>query len=79
MDHTLIPGVTVKRFREIIWVSQPQNGGPCHVTQVRSCLHQGLSLKSRQKSLRSRHREDRLSKAIETELLGTEQAVAGIT
>ena len=33
MDHTLIPGVTVKRFREIIWVSQPQNGGPCHVTQ----------------------------------------------
>lgn len=49
------------------------------LTLVKSCLHQGLSLKSRQKSLRSRHREDRLSKAIETELLGTEQAVAGIT
>ena len=51
----------------------------CSPEIVKSCLHQGLSLKSRQKSLRSRHREDRLSKAIETELLGTEQAVAGIT
>lgn len=59
-------------------IKNPSNT-PWFSEKLRPGSYQGLSLKSRQKSLRSRHREDRPSKAIGTELLGTEQAVAGIT
>ena len=58
-------------------IKNPSNS-PWFSEKLSKGSHKKPEVEHRKKSPRFRHRKGRLSKAIETELLGTEQAVSGI-